>query len=288
MNYLSATLCDFANQARISEFLGILRAMEKLNQISRFRTILKSFPQNIKFCFAYGSGAMKQVTDPSTNMLDLIFVVRNSSQWHMENLRRNPSHYSGLMRILGHKAVTKLQEHSGAGIYFNTLVKTAEGRTVKYGVVSEVSLVEDLLDWNFLYLAGRLHKPVEVLLEPDENSQLQTALVQNLHSAIHATLLLLPEHFTEIDFYKVITGLSYNGDFRMIFGEDKDKVHNIVVPQDSKDQTSSHCMQSGYKPTGTNSSFESIASNSSSKISTILDRGSKIKGYRRLFTSNCL
>ncbi|XP_011302988.1 phosphatidate cytidylyltransferase, mitochondrial [Fopius arisanus] len=185
----------------------------------------------MKFCFAYGSGALKQKVDVSQNMLDLIFVVNNSRQWHAENMERHPDHYAQPLRFLGHKAVTRIQETWGAKIYYNTLIKSSEGRLIKYGVISEISLMADLLDWNFLYLAGRLHKPVEILVEPDERSQLRAALVQNLHSAVHAALLLLPENFTEIDFFRVIAGLSYQGDFRMIFGEDRSKVDNIVVPQ---------------------------------------------------------
>lgn len=203
-----------------------------MSQTVQFRNILRDFPRNLKFCFAYGSGVFKQKNnESSSNMLDLIFVVRNPYQWHAENIRRNPEHYAQPLRYFGHKAITNLQETWGAKVYYNTLIKTSDGRDIKYGVISEISLVEDLLDWNVLYLSGRLHKPVEIVVEPDNNSQLRTALVQNLHSAVHASLMLLPEHFSEIDFYKTIAGLSYNGDFRMTFGEDKNKVKNIVVPQ---------------------------------------------------------
>ena len=209
--------------------------IEKVAHVTQFKKILQEFPKNLKFCFAYGSGVFKQQkSEPSKNMLDLIFVVRNPYQWHADNMNMNPDHYAQPLKLFGHKAIAKVQETWGAKIYYNTLIKTAEGRDMKYGVISEISLVEDLLDWNMLYLAGRLHKPVEIIVEPDENSQLRTALVQNLHSAVHAALILLPEHFTEVEFYKVITGLSYNGDFRMKFGEDKNKIDNIVVPQISK------------------------------------------------------
>ena len=202
-----------------------------IEKVSQFRSVLRDFPKSLKFCFAYGSGVFKQKSDPTKNMLDLIFVVRNPYQWHAENLIKNPDHYALPLKLFGHKAIAKMQESWGAKLYYNTLITTSEGRNIKYGVISEISLVEDLLDWNMLYMAGRLHKPVEIIVEPDDSSQIQTALVQNLHSAVHVALLLLPEHFTEEDFYKTIAGLSYHGDFRMIIGEDKDKIRNIVEPQ---------------------------------------------------------
>ncbi|XP_043288500.1 phosphatidate cytidylyltransferase, mitochondrial [Venturia canescens] len=206
--------------------------MEKVvAPLSHYKKILKDFPRNMMFCFAYGSGAFKQKNDPARNMLDLVFVVRNSNRWHAENMKRNSHHYAQPLRLMGHKAVANFQETWGAKIYYNTLITSSEGRLIKYGVISEISLVEDLLDWDSLYLAGRLHKPVQILVEPDENSQIGAALVRNLHSAVHAALLLLPEHFTESDLYREIAGLSYRGDFRMSFGEDKNKIINIVAPQ---------------------------------------------------------
>ncbi|XP_014606233.1 PREDICTED: phosphatidate cytidylyltransferase, mitochondrial [Polistes canadensis] len=205
--------------------------LKKIYELSHLKMILNEFPKSIKFCFAYGSGAFRQLNNHDDKMLDLIFVVKNPNKWHAENLKLNPKHYFLPMRYLGHKFITTIQENWGAKIYYNTLVKTKAGQTIKYGIMSDISLIEDLIDWNNLYVAGRLHKPVEVLIEPAENSPIRMALVENLHSAVRAAFLLLPEHFTKINFYKVIAGLSYSGDFRMIFGENKDKIHNIVVPQ---------------------------------------------------------
>ena len=196
--------------------------------------IIGHFPQrNLRFIFAYGSGVFQQYghADASKNMLDFVFGVDDSVAWHEENFLHNRSHYSSL-RHLGLKNIVHIQDHLGARVYYNTLVP-CEGRLVKYGVISMQSLVNDLLDWETLYMSGRLHKPVTVLrlgTAAGGNTDLSQALVMNLQSAVRTSLLLLPEQFSEEELYTAIASLSYTGDFRMIFGEDRDKVQNIVRP----------------------------------------------------------
>lgn len=178
--------------------------------------------------FAYGSGVFQQTGhDMSKNMLDFIMVVDNPDDWHGENIERNSKHYS-FLKHLGPKAVSKIQNSYGAGIYFNTLVPF-EQRLIKYGVIGTDVLISDLINWDTLYVSGRLHKPVKVIKEPHSSTLLQ-AMQTNLKSAVHSSLLLLPETFTETELYMTITSLSYSGDFRMKFGEDKGKVSKIVAP----------------------------------------------------------
>lgn len=194
-----------------------------------YARILSKFPQSFSFCFAYGSSVKKQLTSgKNSSMIDLIYCVDNPQQWHELNMKMNNSHYSAL-KYLGPKFIANFQDNSGAKVYYNTLVPL-DGMLIKYGVISMKNLVTDLLEWSDLYLAGRLHKPVEIIRKP-AGSELETALQLNLRSAVHAALLILPDTFTEYDFYYVISNLSYSGDFRMTFGENKHKVENIVKPQ---------------------------------------------------------
>ncbi|CAO1425925.1 unnamed protein product [Diamesa hyperborea] len=200
--------------------------------------ILSKFPPNYGFVFAYGSGVKKQIgydgskeikTSKQT-MIDLIYCVDNPFLWHAQNIEKNPSHYSGLMKNLGVQSIAKYQESYGAEVYFNTLVPIEdENILIKYGVISSKAMITDLLDWSYLYCAGRLQKPVEIVRSP--GTSIQNALELNLQSALHAALLLLPKEFTEYELYYTVSNLSYNGDFRMIFGENKNKVENIVKPQ---------------------------------------------------------
>lgn len=193
--------------------------------------ILSHFPQQaLRFVFAYGSGVFKQDSNANIvkNMIDFVFAVDEPSKWHRENMAVNSHHYSAL-RWLGPKYLSRLQDGMGARIYYNTLVP-CEGRLIKYGIISLQSLIDDLLDWETLYVSGRLHKPVLILRKDDEHSGLNSALATNLQSAVHTSLLLLPEQFTEEQFYMTVANLSYTGDFRMTVGENRDKVRNIVRP----------------------------------------------------------
>ncbi|XP_071550753.1 phosphatidate cytidylyltransferase, mitochondrial isoform X2 [Panulirus ornatus] len=162
-------------------------------------------------------------------MMDFIFVVRDPHEWHKANIARNPRHYS-FLRFAGPHFIANVQENWGAKIYFNTLVPTHEGM-IKYGVISHTSVITDLLDWDTLYVAGRLHKPVFMLHQASEDEELHSALKINLYAALHTALLLLPESFSEDQLYMALAGISYTGDMRMHVGEDQNKVTNIVQAQ---------------------------------------------------------
>lgn len=89
-------------------------------------------------------------------------------------------------------------------------------------------LRSDLLDWNWLYVAGRLHKPVVNLITPPaDQSGLNLALLENRKCALHAALLQLPDTFSFEQLFQTIVGISYNGDFRMRFAEDRQKISKV-------------------------------------------------------------
>ena len=72
---------------------------------------------------------------------------------------------------------------------------------MKYGVISTTHLCEDLVDWRTLYVSGRMHKPVRVLLGMP--ADLAAATQTNLQHALKVALLLLPGTFTERDLFMV-------------------------------------------------------------------------------------
>lgn len=194
--------------------------------------ILQRFPGKFSYCFAYGSGVKKQIgyddTTQKEAMIDLVLCVDDPLEWHKQNLKQNPRDYSW-MRFLGSKVIGEYQEYA-TGVYCNTLIPIDKHTTIKYGVIRTQDLNDDLYHWNHLYIAGRLHKPVDTLVEPT-NPELKEHLVKNFENALHAALLMLPEEFTYFKLFHEIAEISYNGDFRMYFGESKNKVQNIVQPQ---------------------------------------------------------
>lgn len=209
-----------------------------------FQRIMMHFPDggNLSLAFAYGSGvfAQKGHSNPTANMLDFIFAVQDPVKWHSENLNLNRRHYSSVMQKLGAERISFIQENYGANIFYNTLI-SCEGRLIKYGVICNKKLESDLLNWDNLYVAGRLHKPVNIIQHRFEsNPKLMLAMRSNYHSALYTSFLLLPEVFSELQLYQTLAGLSYLGDFRMKIGEDKNKVANIVEPNYSRFQDLYH------------------------------------------------
>ena len=211
------------------------------------RQILWKFRAPIRYAFAYGSGVFPQDGAPAAmsslhpaapqaimkvqgggqKMIDFIFGVSYTQHWHSLNIQEHRDHYSSVAS-LGSYAVSRLQDSFGAGVYFNPFV-TVNGTLIKYGVVNLDILCRDLSEWDTLYLAGRLQKPVKILRD---NPSVRLANQVNLISAVRTALLLLPPKFTEQDLYATIAGISYMGDPRMsIGGDDPRKVLNIVSNQ---------------------------------------------------------
>jgi mitochondrial translocator assembly and maintenance protein 41 len=170
------------------------------------------------------SAGLKRAQGSNPKMVDFIFGVSFSEHFHSLNMRQHRDHYS-FLASLGSAAVTYVQEKWGAGVYYNTHV-VVNGTLIKYGVVNIDTLVHDLAEWNTLYLAGRLHKPVKIIRD---DARVRWANQVNLLSALRTALLLLPESFTERELYNTIAGISYLGDPRMRFPtENPQKVANIV------------------------------------------------------------
>ena len=211
------------------------------------RQILWQFRAPIRYAFAYGSGVFPQTAPglPSSpasplhpkpsqavstaqgkeaKMIDFIFGVSYTQHWHSLNLQQHRDHYSAV-GSLGSYVVSRIQDNWGAGVYFNPYVKV-NGTLIKYGVVNLDTLCQDLSEWDTLYLAGRLQKPVKILRD---DPRVRLANQINLISAVRTALLLLPAKFTELDLYSTIAGISYLGDPRMnLPTENPHKVSNIV------------------------------------------------------------
>ncbi|KAJ5162690.1 Mitochondrial matrix Mmp37 [Penicillium coprophilum] len=211
------------------------------------RMILWQFKAPIRYAFAYGSGvfpqngsgapssslhpsaptAIQNMQKGSGKMIDFIFGVSYSQHWHDINLTQHRDHYSALGST-GSYMVSQVQDRFGAGVYFHPYI-TVNGTMIKYGVVNLDTLCRDLTQWDTMYLAGRLQKPVKILRD---HPKVRLANQMNLLSALRVALLLLPERFSEFELYSTIAGMSYMGDLRMALpAEDPSKVRNIVSGQ---------------------------------------------------------
>lgn len=209
--------------------------MEKEKK-AELASLLKFLPP-VEFCCVYGSALHPNNYNKST-MVDYILGVSDPMQWHSQNLKMNRDHYASLMVYLGGaKLITQVADEIGVGVHFNPFVSVND-EMFKYGVVRMHDLVEDVLNWETFYLSGRLQKPVQVLVDDLDIGNLNSV---NLKGAISAALLLLPAKFTEEHLYAKICSLSYMGDLRMLFAEDRNKVKKIV-------QVQFDLFQTMYKP----------------------------------------
>ncbi len=165
------------------------------------------------------------------------------------------------MRLLGINTICHINKHTAANIYYNTDI-TLNNTNIrcKYGVIELNDIITDCTKYTKLYVAGRLQKPVKILVS--NTQRLDKPLQQNLYHAVNIALLLLgtqSQHstqqiinavatvnndttgvsqysqtghivFTASELYHIITSISYTGDIRMLFrAEQPHKIQNIVV-----------------------------------------------------------
>lgn len=192
--------------------------------------ISNNFPP-CELCFAYGSKVLLQDSNTPTDktMTDIIFVVKDAVAWHEENKKRNLHHYSLLMKLTGPVYLDMFHNDRAPYCVFNPFVEI-DGTLLKYGVIPEDKLYDDLEYWETLYIAGRLHKPVMYLhMSPTFDSYL---LSLNKRSALYSALLMLPEKFNDVQLFHAIAKLSYHGDLRSVSSLEvaEYKVMNMVKP----------------------------------------------------------
>jgi len=251
-----------------------------LTHRKEIETILSTFPPGIEFAFGYGSGVFQQQQHSSRSpqqptlsanssvsvskvesnpMIDIILVVSDSELWHAKNLSLHPDHYAFIPKMLGKRFVKTVQDW-GAGLYFHPMVpivscvgcdsegswRDDKSRLVKYGVISKDRFKKDLTEWDSLYCAGRMQKPILPLdmslfspsTKMDDSCFEKVMNWQecNLRHALSTSLLLQnPSSFRDSNsfalstIFQTIAGLSYIGDPRLTAGaEDPDKIRKLV------------------------------------------------------------
>jgi mitochondrial translocator assembly and maintenance protein 41 len=250
--------------------IGQLTSALKLRDL--VHSIFPTPEKHLIHAFGYGSGVFSQglenfgnaATTTTTNppgMLDMILVVRDAQAWHYANQLQNASHYATWLRTLDPQGLCAagIQRSFFGGRDGKVLFHVIQDPVpLKYGVIQYQDFISDLIHWDSLYVAGRLHKPTLTIPiqhydnddhnDEDNNSTQQKSIQHaqqiNLQAAAAAAMLLSPivRKRSEINdmnddnnivswlqLYTQIAALSYTGDFRMkVGGEDPHKIQKLV------------------------------------------------------------
>lgn len=181
---------------------------------------------NAQAVYGYGSGVFKQYTysyndDPQ---IDMIFIVDNLKEWHLENMERNRNDYSFTGRIhLKHSSVKKIKSYNKI-TYFSQIYEN--GFRFKYGVTEVEDFIHNLKTWENIFVAGRFQKPV---FELKSNDEIREAIEINRRKAYYVATLLSESVTTNFKLLKLLCSLSYMGALRMKIAENPRKVENIVI-----------------------------------------------------------
>ena len=144
---------------------------------------------NVKCVIGYGSGVFPQLAKSTQNTVDLIMIVNNASDFHRKMLSAHASDYAGLTKLLGTAYLDPVHRFVFP-IHFNHI--ETQGIKIKYSIVEEAVVLNDLKTWNMLTIAGRLHKPVFYnVTGQKEDSSLKNMIHLNHMLALNVALLTL-------------------------------------------------------------------------------------------------
>ncbi|MCA9383503.1 hypothetical protein KC909_04000 [Candidatus Dojkabacteria bacterium] len=200
------------------------------------------FPfDSLKQVLLYGSMVFSQddVEKQSSpgNLVDTIFIVSDTDEFHDANFRTNMGDYPFILKLssgygLVGPWISKRIQTAGAKTSYFTDVQIA-GEHTKYGVIGIDDYISDLENWDTLYMAGRAHKVQHVIPinDADVAARLEQARRSNLEAAVRVGLLMNHAHeeISEIDLIETIVGISYLGDVRSRVGaKGKDKEKKLM------------------------------------------------------------
>jgi translocator assembly and maintenance protein 41 len=93
------------------------------------------------------------------------------------------------LAIFGSSTLSKIQDSLGASLYFNPYITLGDYQ-IKYGVISMEKLLSDLNEWDNLYVAGRMQKPIHVLRT---DPRVKLGLEKNRYNATRLSFVYLKE-----------------------------------------------------------------------------------------------
>lgn len=173
--------------------------------------------------YGYGSGVFKQASSSGKPLTDVIFLVDDIKQWHLDNMKLNPKDYSIIGKVyLSKSSIEKIKGVNGV-TYFSEI--NGGEYTFKYGVIEVLDFMNGLDTWNNMFMAGRFHKPV---MEIDSDEFVRDSIEYNRKCALLVACLFCDSVSTDREIYNKLCGLSYLGDARMAIAENPHKVSNIV------------------------------------------------------------
>ena len=111
--------------------------------------------------FGYGSAVFKQANynvDTPDQVIDVILVVDDSTQFHSKNFKANSGHYSGWTKRLPLSITSELVQRGGSKIYFNTLIPLKTFKCSYMDSEEKGELVEQLSKDQRRFKYGVIHK----------------------------------------------------------------------------------------------------------------------------------